>query len=139
MAIFNFTALSANGDQQEGSREATNKDELKQSLAVEGMQMLSAEEEASNGISFLTPSVKKKDLVYLTGQLAIMIETGINLAAALESVVEQVESVRLKVALRDLLIAQVTHGEPMGKSELDGALAGLTMHHIASYHPSSTL
>jgi type IV pilus assembly protein PilC len=102
MAIFNFTALSANGDQQEGSREATNKDELKQSLAVEGMQMLSAEEEASNGISFLTPSVKKKDLVYLTGQLAIMIETGINLAAALESVVEQVESVRLKVALRDV-------------------------------------
>ena len=33
----------------------------------------------------------------------------------------------LKIALRDLLIAQVTHGDPMGRRELDSALAGLTI------------
>ena len=49
----------------------------------------------------------------------------------------------LKVALRDLLTSQVTGGSPMGKSELDGVLAGLAQYTISSsithpsYHKSS--
>ena len=44
----------------------------------------------------------------------------------------------LKIALRDLLISQVTGGSPMGKSELDGVLAGLTQYIISpsTIHPS---
>ncbi len=64
MAIFNFTALNANGEQQDGTREAGSKDELKKSLSVEGLQMLTAEEEeAGGGATFLTPSVKKQDII----------------------------------------------------------------------------
>ena len=38
----------------------------------------------------------------------------------------------LKIALRDLLISQVTGGSPMAKIELDGALAGLKQYIISS-------
>lgn len=102
MAVFTFTARSANGDAQEGTREAGSQEELRKSLAHDGMQLISCDKQQGDAINFLTPRVKKRDLIYLTGQLAIMIETGINLAAALDSVIEQLESVRLRTVLRDV-------------------------------------
>ena len=38
----------------------------------------------------------------------------------------------LKIALRDLLISQVTCGSPMAKIELDSVLAGLAQYIISS-------
>ena len=42
----------------------------------------------------------------------------------------------LKIALRDLLITQVTRGNPMNKLDLNDALAGTIINHFAIYHSS---
>ena len=59
-------------------------------------------------------------------------------AKCIAAVSELADVSMLKIVLRDLLIAQVTRGEQMSKCDLDVALTGLTIHHLAieNHHPS---
>ena len=59
-------------------------------------------------------------------------------ARCLTAISEPAEFDMLKIALRDLLISQVTGGNPMVKRELDAALSGLPQYIISSsiIHPS---
>jgi type II secretory pathway component PulF len=46
--------------------------------------------------------IKSTEIIYTTSQLAVMVETGINLSAALNSIAEQEENPTLKAVLTDL-------------------------------------
>lgn len=46
--------------------------------------------------------IKSTEIIYTTSQLAVMVETGINLSAALSSIAEQEENPTLKAVLTDL-------------------------------------
>lgn len=116
MPKFSYTTVASNGERKVGRREAAGQTELEEALAAEGLNVEEIDEEAA--VTFLTPRVRQKDLIYLTGQLSIMIETGINLAAALESVVEQVENPRLRDALSDIK-SRVEGGENFSSSLAD--------------------
>jgi type IV pilus assembly protein PilC len=101
MPSFQFTAVDATGEQHEDVRDAESKEDLKQALAAEGLQVLTVSLDLPS-VNILTPRVKQKDLLYITSQLAVMIETGINVTSALESVCEQVENARLRHALEQV-------------------------------------
>jgi type IV pilus assembly protein PilC len=101
MPSFQFTAIDASGEQLDDTRESASKEDLKQTLVAEGLQVLDISLDLPS-VHLFTPQVKKKDLLYLMSQLAVMIETGINVSAALESVAEQVENTRLRVAMEKI-------------------------------------
>lgn len=70
------------------------------------------EEEAGD---LLPRRISRKDIIYLSNQLAIMVETGVTLAAALSGVAEQEENPTLKKLLLDLR-KRVEEGEDFSKA-----------------------
>lgn len=98
------------GNTLEGTVEAANPDDATQQLRRDGFQVLelTAEDEASGGL--FPRRVSKADLIYATNQLAIMVDTGITLSAALQGIVEQEENGTLRNILRDIR-SSVEEGE----------------------------
>ncbi|MDP7016770.1 MAG: type II secretion system F family protein [Pirellulaceae bacterium] len=60
------------------------------------------DEQESEGLLLFRRRVKRQEIVYLASQLGIMVETGVNLAAALEGLAEQEENATLHSILVDL-------------------------------------
>ena len=63
----------------------------------------------------LLQRIRRADIVYFTSQLAVMLDTGIGLDSALESIADQETNVRLKTILDDLR-QQVSAGEPFSQA-----------------------
>jgi type IV pilus assembly protein PilC len=106
---FEYVARDALGGTQDGTLEAASREEAIQKLRREGLQVVELEEEADAG-SLFAPRVKKNDIVYVTGQLAVMADTGITLSVALDSIAKQEANPTLKAVLLDLK-AQVEGGD----------------------------
>jgi type IV pilus assembly protein PilC len=99
--LFAYTARDSLGKIFEGSLEAESHDMASAKLFQDGLHVLKiAEEDESTG--FFPRRIRKSEIVYLTSQLAIMVDTGITLAAALASLHEQEENSTLKRVLADL-------------------------------------
>jgi type IV pilus assembly protein PilC len=92
----------------EGTSDAATVDEASRELRDEGFQILSIEEIEEGGL--FPKRVSKNELIYVTNQLAIMVDTGINLATALSGIVQQETNPTLKKILRELKTA-VENGE----------------------------
>ena len=60
------------------------------------------DEQESEGLLLFRRRVKRQEIVYLASQLGIMVETGVNLAAAMEGLAEQEENATLHSILVDL-------------------------------------
>ena len=60
------------------------------------------ETDGGEGIELLAPRVSRKDIIYLTSQLAIMVETGITLAAALEGIIGQEKNPTMRKLLLEV-------------------------------------
>ena len=93
----------------DGSLEAASREDAAQMLQRDGFHVLQLEED-DDGLALLPRRIKKSDIIYATNQLAIMVDTGITLSAALAGVGEQEENPSLKAVLRDLRI-RVEGGE----------------------------
>ncbi len=106
---FEYVARDPLGGTQDGTLEAASREEAIQKLRRDGLQIVELEEEAAAGPLF-PPRVKKNDIVYVTGQLAVMADTGITLSVALESIAKQETNPTLKAVLLDLK-SQVEGGE----------------------------
>lgn len=106
---FEYTARDALGGTQDGTLEASSREEAISKLRREGLQIVELEEETASG-PLLVPRVKKNDIVYITGQLAVMTDTGITLSSALDSIAKQETNPTLKAVLLDLK-TQVEAGE----------------------------
>jgi type IV pilus assembly protein PilC len=106
---FEFVARDPLGATQDGTVEAASREEAVQKLRRDGLQVIELEEESLGG-ELLPRRVSKNDIVYVTGQLAVMVDTGITLSVALESIAKQEQNPTLKKVLLDLK-TQVESGE----------------------------
>ena len=97
---FTYKARDPLGNAHEGSVDATTRDEAVARLKRDGFQVLELEEEGSG--SLLPRQVRKQDIIYVTSQLAVMVDTGITLSSAINSIAEQQENPTLRKVLEDL-------------------------------------
>ncbi len=89
------------GNTHDGNLEAASVEDASQQLRRDGFQVLDVREvRAGNGL--FAKRVSKKEIIYVTGQLAIMVDTGITLSAALSGIVDQEPNPTLKRVLTDL-------------------------------------
>lgn len=110
----------------QGTVDATNSESATQTLQNDGFTVLKLEED-DQGLSLFPRRIKKNDIIFLTSQLAVMVDTGINLAAALEGIGEQEENPTLKSILR-VLKNKVEAGE-----DFSLALASYPKHFDKTY------
>jgi type IV pilus assembly protein PilC len=101
MLTFNYQARDALGHLTDGSLEVESRDEALARLKRDGLSVINLEEEDS-GLSLLPARIKSTDIIYATSQLAVMVETGITLSVALDSIAGQEANPTLKAVLLDL-------------------------------------
>ena len=88
----------------QGTIEADSVDEATQQLRREGFQvieLIEGLEEEEVGPLFAR-RVSRTEIVYATNQLAVMVDTGISLSAALQGILEQEQNPTLKGILKEL-------------------------------------
>src|SRR5262245_10988006 len=106
---FDYRARDVLGKVHEGTIEAENRDEAASRLRRDGLQILDLEEEGS-GLELFPQRIRASDIIYATSQLAVMVDTGITLSVALDSLAQQEANRTLRSVLNDLK-SQVESGE----------------------------
>ena len=96
-----YKARDAMGKTLEGSVEADDRDAASKSLQHDGLQVLLLEE-ADEGLQLFARGIKKNEVIYVTSQLSIMVDTGITLSQALGGIAEQEEHPTLRKMLNDI-------------------------------------
>lgn len=98
---FHYRARDPVGGVHEGELEAATPEEASWQLRRDGWHVLELEQIEEE--EFLLPKrISKNDLIYVTSQLAIMVETGIPLSQALGGIIEQESNPTLRRMLKDL-------------------------------------
>ncbi len=100
---FQYRVRDPLGNTINGALEATSLEDATQQLRRDGFQILELDEGDDEGL--LPRRVSKNEIIYVTCQLAIMVDTGITLSAALAGIVEQEENPSLRKVLADLKAA----------------------------------
>jgi type IV pilus assembly protein PilC len=101
MLTFAYQARDPLGDVIEGTLEVASRDEALSKLKREGLAVLELEEDAA-GMDLMPRRVRQADIIFATSQLAVMVDTGITLSAALDSISQQEANPALKRVLLDL-------------------------------------
>lgn len=99
---FQYHARDTLGQEIHGTIEAIDADEAKQQLLRDGLHPIGITEENTGAIGLFAPRVKKTDIMFVTTQLAVMVDTGISLAKALDAILEQEQNETMKRILLDL-------------------------------------
>lgn len=124
MPTLTYRARALTGEIVEGQQRAKNEQALRMSLSRGGLEVLSvlqvteasvAARSASPWDRFLKP-VRGRDLRWLTGQIALMLETGTTVAEALEALAEQTAGKRLSTVMSEV------HRSVIGGLALSAAL-----------------
>ena len=89
------------GQMREGQLEAASIEDATALLRRDGSYVLELEE-ADDDSGLFPRRVGKRDLIYVTTQLAIMVDTGITLSVALGSILAQESNPTLKKVLGEL-------------------------------------
>lgn len=98
---FAYKVRDAVGKSSEGKIEAASREEAAAKLKKDGFSLLELTEE-EEGFDLFAKGIKQSDIIFLTSQLAIMVDTGITLSVAMESIAAQEENKTLKKVLLDL-------------------------------------
>jgi len=98
---FHYRARDPLGNVLEGDVDAATLEAATQILRQDGFQILELDEESA-GFALLQRRITKAEIIYVTSQLAVMVDTGITLAAALQGICEQEENPTLKTLLTEL-------------------------------------
>jgi type IV pilus assembly protein PilC len=104
MMTFTYQARDPLGELIEGTLDVANRDEAVARLKREGLAVLELEEEGA-GLDLMPRRIRQADIIFATSQLAVMVDTGITLSAALGSIADQEANPALKRVLLDLKIA----------------------------------
>ena len=105
MNIFRYVAKDSNGRDTSATMEAENEKEVVLALRKKGLIILSVTEE-SRGDSVVRKTrrkVKGPELVVFSRQLATMVDAGLPLIQATDTLAEQAESPALQMVLRDVV------------------------------------
>jgi type IV pilus assembly protein PilC len=97
---FVYKAKDTFGKTINGWLQAASVEQAQQALRRDGLQILELEEDA--GMGLFPRRVSRRNIIDLTSQLAVMVDTGITLAAALSGIAEQEENPSLRKLLLDL-------------------------------------
>lgn len=98
---YQYTVRDPLGKTHNGVLEAATQEEAAQMLRGDGFQVMQVESEDDDGRLF-PRRIKKSEVVYVTDQLAIMVDTGITLSVALEGIAEQADNPSLQKLLMEL-------------------------------------
>lgn len=121
MQSFTYQARSPLGAILEGTLEVASREEALARLKRDGLAVLELNEEPA-GIDLVPRRIRQTDIIYVTSQLAVMVETGITLSSALDSISQQEANPVLKTLLLDLR----SHVE--GGEDFSSALARYPRH-----------
>jgi len=97
---YQYRARDPLGKVREGEIDADTIEVAAQRLRQDGLAILHLDEDTDG--SLFPRRVSKSDIIYLTSQLAVMVDTGITLSTALAGISEQEENPTLKKILIDL-------------------------------------
>ena len=123
---FSYIAKDAAGNLLRGTIEAEDRDSALFRLSRDGLNVVEVQEELDEA-HILPKRVRKSDIIYVTSQLAVMIETGISLADALEGIAQQETNPTLKSVLTRIK-DQVAKGD-----DFSAALAQFPRYFDATY------
>lgn len=90
------------GNIHEGDVDATSVEAATQQLRQDGFYLLEIEEQTGFGQGLLPRRITRKEIIYITSQLAVMVDTGITLSTALSGILEQEENPSLRKILTEL-------------------------------------
>jgi type IV pilus assembly protein PilC len=116
MQTYTYSARDMLGKLIEGTLEVESRDEAMSRLKRDGLHVLELDEDASS-FELLPRRIRLADVIFATNQLAVMVDTGINVSTALASIAEQESNSALKAVLLDL------HNRVEGGEDLSSALA----------------
>ncbi len=105
---FQYRVRDSLGKTVDGQLDADGADEAAQQLRRQGFAVLELDERDDGGL--FPRRVSKSEIVYMTSQLAVMVDTGITLSTALEGIMSQEANPTLRRVLTDLKVA-VEEGE----------------------------
>jgi len=108
MSSITYKARDPLGNIIQGTLDAESIELASQQLVRDGLSVLQIE--AASSLELFQRRITKKELVYITSQLAILVQTGITLSSALNGLLEQERNPTLVRVLRDLKSA-VESGE----------------------------
>ena len=105
MNIFKYVAKDPNGRDISATMEAENEREVVLALRKKGLVILSVTEEArgESPVRKTKRKVKGPELVVFSRQLATMVDAGLPLIQAIDTLAEQAESPALQVVLKDVV------------------------------------
>ena len=92
---FAYQANDPLGELVEGTLEVGSREEAMARLKRDGLAVLELEEEAP-GFDLMPRRIRQADIIFATSQLAVMVDTGITLSAALDSISQQEANPALK-------------------------------------------
>lgn len=98
---FGYKARDPLGKTSEGTLEAASREEATARLRKDGFQVLELNEEEED-FELLPKRIKQSDIIFLTSQLAVMVDTGITLSVAMDTIAAQEGNKTLKRVLVDL-------------------------------------
>lgn len=98
---YRYRLAERSGEIRSGEIEAASADEAEARLREAGTQSLELEEIPADA-PLLPRRVTKQELIYVTSQLAIMVETGVTLSAALGGIVQQEQNATFRKTLAAL-------------------------------------
>lgn len=100
---FDYRVRDSLGNIHAGVVEAASADDAGAHLRRDGFHVLElGESDDDGGDGLFAKRVSKNDLIYMTSQLAVMVDTGITLSTALGGIVEQEANPTLRRMLNDL-------------------------------------
>ena len=106
MPTFTYQVRDRAGAYSAGSIVATNTDEASRMLRGEGYALVSLQESAAGAAGDIPGErpkrVKRDDVIFFASQLAVMVDTGVPLPEALDSIAEQCEHTGLRKMAEDL-------------------------------------
>ena len=97
---YQYRVRDSMGNTHTGNIEAASVEDATQQLRRDGFQVLELDEAGDDGL--FPRRISRSDLIYVTSQLAIMVDTGITLSTALGGIVEQEPNPTLRRVLKDL-------------------------------------
>ena len=122
---YQYRVRDSMGNTHTGNIEAASVEEATQQLRRDGFQVLDLDE--SGNESLFPRGISRSDLIYVTSQLAIMVDTGITLSTALGGIVEQEPNPTLRRVLTDL------KEDVEGGTDFSAALAKYPKHFDKTY------
>ncbi|HZZ73478.1 MAG TPA: type II secretion system F family protein [Pirellulales bacterium] len=99
-ATFSYRARDPLGNLLQGTLEALTGDDARQQLRRDGFQVFNLEEESGEGL--FPRRISRKEIIYATSQLAVMVDTGISLSTALAGIAQEEQNPTWKRVLTDL-------------------------------------